>query len=516
MNKMIKKFSHIKNTLCNSQSLFKVYLVGGCVRDILLDYEVNDFDWAVEINKGVSTQEVIDFFEQNGFIKVGKDFPVYLHPKTNEEYSFCRTERKTGIGYTSFDTNIENVSIEEDLLRRDLTINSIAFCPVLQEFHFPLGVTSCLKDIKSKTLRPTSSYFVEDPLRFLRVCRFSAKNGNFKIDFDSFKSFRPENMVKEFKSISKERVVAEMNKAFEYQFSDMFFRNLKELNILQYFFPEVYSMIGLEQPVKHHAEGDVFEHSMWCLREGGRFMSIIKNNKQHSDRVKAFKFACLFHDIGKVYNFKNLQRKLIFNKSLSNEEKIAKLNKEKFYGHDSYDLNKQILSSWYDRYLYPKKYLKFTLKAASTHHFFHNVKNLSDKKIAKFFCDSKYFFHDRNELVDISNVAKCDCFGRICCDSENAKVLNFKQSSKAWKNIYYKNGKFNYTVGEFCPKPNYNYLIDLYDFLNDNKISFTPNKKIINSLFLDNNGKICEEKKNNWIYKQTLKLVKQHLKENER
>ncbi len=149
-----------------------IYKVGGCVRDIILGHKINDYDYVVIDS---SIQEMLD----NGFQKVGSDFPVFLHPKTKDEYALARTERKTGLGYFEFSCETKNVTLKDDLLRRDLTINAIAMdCKnnIIDPFNGQ-------QDIKNKILKPVSDAFKEDPLRLLRVARFKTKLGqDWKID----------------------------------------------------------------------------------------------------------------------------------------------------------------------------------------------------------------------------------------------------------------------------------------------------------------------------------------------
>ena len=183
----------------------KTYLVGGAVRDRLLGVQTKDRDWVVI---GASPSSMAEL----GYRQVGKDFPVFLHPDTKEEYALARTERKTGVGHTAFDFNISSkVTLEEDLERRDLTINAIA------EDHNgnlidPFGG---LSDIKNKLLRHVSEAFIEDPLRVLRVARFYAKLApfGFNISPDTLKLMSDGSHSSELNTLSAERIWQEFNAA---------------------------------------------------------------------------------------------------------------------------------------------------------------------------------------------------------------------------------------------------------------------------------------------------------------
>ena len=149
----------------------RVFLVGGCVRDTLMNKPINDKDYVV-IDSSVEEMKSL------GFTQVGKDFPVFLHPETKDEYALARTERKSGKGYNGFVTSINNITLEDDLARRDLTINSIAYNDITKEFIDPY---EGLSDIYNKVLRHTTKAFKEDPVRVLRLARFSVKFNDFKI-----------------------------------------------------------------------------------------------------------------------------------------------------------------------------------------------------------------------------------------------------------------------------------------------------------------------------------------------
>lgn len=192
----------------------KVYLVGGAVRDELLGLDVNERDWVVV---GSTPEEML----AQGFKPVGKDFPVFLHPKTHEEYALARTERKVAKGYRGFTFHASpDVSLEEDLKRRDLTINAIAKDSKTGEYIDPFRGQ---EDIKSKLFRHVSEAFSEDPVRLLRVCRFSSRFSSFSIQEDTFSLMQDMLKSGEVSALVPERVWQELEKSLGYQSPQLFF-----------------------------------------------------------------------------------------------------------------------------------------------------------------------------------------------------------------------------------------------------------------------------------------------------
>ncbi|MDC9590019.1 CCA tRNA nucleotidyltransferase [Xenorhabdus sp. XENO-10] len=231
----------------------KVYLVGGAVRDQLLGLPVIERDWVVV---GGNPEALLS----QGYQQVGKDFPVFLHPKTHEEYALARTERKSGQGYTGFTCYADpDVTLEEDLLRRDLTINAIAQTPkgeLIDPYH---GAN----DLKNRILRHVSTAFSEDPLRVLRLARFAARFAH--LDF----SIAPETqaliaeMVSsgELSSLTPERVWRETEKALTSQSPQVYFQILRDCGALAVLFPEIDNLFGV--PLLEHDAG---LHSLQVLR----------------------------------------------------------------------------------------------------------------------------------------------------------------------------------------------------------------------------------------------------------
>lgn len=207
----------------------KTYLVGGAVRDKLLRRKIKERDWVVV---GATLQEML----ARGFKQVGRDFPVFLHPKTHEEYALARTERKTGKGYTQFQCYFDpSVTLEEDLKRRDLTINAIAQT-VNGKLIDPYGG---IKDLKQKILRHVSAAFAEDPVRILRVARFAARFGDFKIHPQTNALMRHMLHQGEVDALVPERVWQELERALKEPHPERFFMVLKNCGVLKKLFPEI-------------------------------------------------------------------------------------------------------------------------------------------------------------------------------------------------------------------------------------------------------------------------------------
>lgn len=258
----------------------QIYLVGGAVRDSLLNLKVYDRDWLVV---GATAEQML----AQGYQQVGKDFPVFLHPDSKEEYALARTERKAGVGYHGFDVFADpSVSIEEDLLRRDLTINAMAQSAdgtIVDPYNGQ-------KDLQDRLLRHVSPAFSEDPLRVLRVARFGAKLAPFGFQLATETQALMEQMSVsgELDDLTPERVWQEVVKALQTDKPSVFFEVLKSVKALDRLFPELSALIGVEQPVKYHPEGDAWIHTMMVLDAAAQLSGEID-----------IRFAALVHDLGK-------------------------------------------------------------------------------------------------------------------------------------------------------------------------------------------------------------------------
>ena len=256
----------------------KCYVVGGAVRDELLGRPVNDHDWVVV---GATPQEMAD----QGFVPVGKDFPVFLHPVTKEEYALARTERKTAPGYHGFAFHADpGVTLEDDLARRDLTINAMAR-ETDGTLVDPYGGR---RDLADKVLRHVSPAFAEDPVRILRLARFAARFGDFSVAPETQALMRQMVDAGEVEALVAERVWQELSRGLMESRPSRMFEVLRQCGALARLLPEVDRLWGVPQPAEHHPEVDTGVHLMMVLD-----MSATLN------APLTVRFACLGHDLGK-------------------------------------------------------------------------------------------------------------------------------------------------------------------------------------------------------------------------
>jgi len=255
----------------------QAYLVGGAVRDQLLGLTIKDRDWVV-------VASTIEQMIALGYQPVGKDFPVFLHPQTHEEYALARTERKSAPGYKGFIIHADpDVTLEQDLSRRDLTINAIAQDQdgnLIDPYHGQ-------QDIKDKILRHVSPAFVEDPVRVLRIARFAARFG-FSIADETKVLIKQMIAAKELDHLVSERVWQELAKALASPQPSLFFTSLRETGALAIILPEVDQLFGVPQVAKWHPEIDTGIHVMMVIDQAAKL----------SDDI-AVRFAALCHDLGK-------------------------------------------------------------------------------------------------------------------------------------------------------------------------------------------------------------------------
>jgi tRNA nucleotidyltransferase (CCA-adding enzyme) len=259
----------------------KTYLVGGAVRDALLNLPVKDKDWVVV---GASPEEMLS----QGYEQVGRDFPVFLHPETHQEYALARTERKSGSGYTGFVCySAPDVTLEQDLQRRDLTINAIAQ-DEQGRLYDPYGGKA---DLDQRLLRHVSAAFNEDPLRVLRVARFAARFAhlNFVVAEETQALMRWMAESGELNTLTPERVWKETEKALETRNPQVYFQVLRDCGALAVLFPELDNLYGVPAPAKWHPEIDTGIHTLMTLAIAAQLSPDI-----------AVRFATLFHDVGKA------------------------------------------------------------------------------------------------------------------------------------------------------------------------------------------------------------------------
>ena len=256
----------------------QIYIVGGAVRDELLGLPVQDRDYVVV---GATPEEMVRL----GYTPVGKDFPVFLHPDTHAEYALARTERKTARGYKGFQVHASpDVTLEEDLLRRDLTVNAIAQDDQGNIFD-PFGG---MADIKSRIFRHVSPAFAEDPVRILRIARFSARFDDFQVAPETQALMRQMVQNGEVDTLVPERVWQELARGLMEKRPSRMFETLRDCGALAKILPEVDRLFGVPQPEKYHPEIDTGVHVMLVLDyAAARNYSL------------AVRFAALMHDLGK-------------------------------------------------------------------------------------------------------------------------------------------------------------------------------------------------------------------------
>ena len=259
----------------------QVYLVGGAVRDEQLGLSVTERDWCIV---GATPADLVD----QGYQQVGKDFPVFLHPDTGEEYALARTERKTAAGYHGFDFDTSPaVTIEDDLSRRDLTVNAMARDHNGQLIDPFDGVG----DIERRLLRHVSDAFAEDPVRILRAARFAARFAHlgFRIAPETRDLMRRMVADGEADALVADRVWKETEAALAETNPRVFFESLRACGALRVVFREIDALFGVPQPAKWHPEIDTGLHTMMVLEQASRLSTDV-----------ATRFAALVHDLGKA------------------------------------------------------------------------------------------------------------------------------------------------------------------------------------------------------------------------
>lgn len=259
----------------------QIYLVGGAVRDELLGIPVKDKDWVVV---GATPEQLLD----KGYQQVGNDFPVFLHPKTKEEYALARTERKQGTGYNGFVCDFSSdITLEQDLIRRDLTVNAMA----KDEHGALIDPFKGQQDIKNRVLRHVSPAFEEDPLRVFRVARFAARYATkgFTVAPETQALMKRISASGELQNLTAERVWKETARALLEPKPHVYIDLLKTSNALEYWFKELTKLWGIPNPPKWHPEIDSGIHTLMVLEQAAKL----------SDKLTV-RFASLVHDLGKA------------------------------------------------------------------------------------------------------------------------------------------------------------------------------------------------------------------------
>lgn len=301
----------------------KIYLVGGAVRDALLGFAVKDRDWVVV---GASPELLL----KKGFIPVGKDFPVFLHPQTHEEFALARTERKTAPGYHGFQVHAApDVTLEDDLARRDLTINSIAALANYTDLGGRLDIQISMspqdwlgqdllvdpyggqQDLANKVFRHVTNAFREDPVRILRVARLAARFPDFTVAPETLALMRHMVAMGEVDALVAERVWQELAKGLMEKTPSRMFDVLRDCSALERLLPEVNRLWGVPQRADYHPEIDTGVHLM-----------MVMDMSAHLGATLPVRVACLFHDLGKATTPPEM-----LPRHLGHEERSAKILK---------------------------------------------------------------------------------------------------------------------------------------------------------------------------------------------
>lgn len=386
----------------------QTFLVGGAVRDTMMGLEPKDRDYVVV---GTTHEEMV----AAGFEKVGADFPVYLHPQNGDEYALARRERKTGTGYLGFTSEFSaDVTLEEDLGRRDLTVNSMAMFVTHDEQEMLANKDKWLvdpysgyEDLQNKVLRHTSDAFREDPVRVLRLARFRARLGS---DW----SVAPETvslvsqMAKSgvLNELTSERVWKEMSRALMEPHPRLFFDTLLETDALHVVFPEVYRLKTALEARRWHPEGDAFEHTMLVLTQAAEF-----------DFPLEIRYACLMHDLGK---------------GITPRDKMPK-----HYGHDVNGV--PLVESFSNRLTVPSKMRDRAMKATRYHMYLHKLHTLNAKTFVKMF-DDMNALNDTHSVTILYCVGVCDERGRLGSENNNFDHLSLlTQKFHAYQSVKFAN-----------------------------------------------------------------------------
>ena len=260
----------------------RIYLVGGAVRDQLLGLPAGDRDWVVV---GSTPEDMA----ARGYLPVGRDFPVFLHPGTREEYALARTERKSGRGYRGFTLHAApDVTLQEDLARRDLTINAIAVSPDWTPAGEVFDPYNGVADLRARVLRHVTSAFREDPVRILRVARFAARFADFSVAPETMQLMREMVDSGEADHLVPERVWQELSRGLMQAAPSRMFEVLRACGALAVLLPEVARLWGVPQRAEYHPEVDTGVHLMMVLDMAARLQAPLP-----------VRFACLTHDLGK-------------------------------------------------------------------------------------------------------------------------------------------------------------------------------------------------------------------------
>ncbi|MGA7822851.1 MAG: multifunctional CCA addition/repair protein, partial [Steroidobacteraceae bacterium] len=354
----------------------RVYLVGGAVRDRLLGLPVRERDWVVV---GAEPGEL----ERAGFLAVGREFPVFLHPQTREEYALARLERKTAPGYRGFSTQFSpDVTLEEDLRRRDLTINAMAESDG-GELIDPYGGQA---DLAARVLRHVSDAFAEDPVRILRVARFAARFADlgFEVADETLALMRRMTESGEVSALVPERVWQETERALGEAHPQVFFETLRACGALAVIYPEIDALFGVPQPPRWHPEIDTGVHVMLAVRYAAR-----------SGASTAVRFAALTHDLGK-----------------------ARTPRERWPSHHGHEeAGVPLIEALASRLKVPGAYRDLAILAARTHTLVHRALELRAATVLKLLEDADAFRRPER-FAELLVACEADARGRTGLEAE--------------------------------------------------------------------------------------------------
>lgn len=404
----------------------KIYLVGGAVRDRLLNYAVKERDWVVV---GASPEDLLTL----GYRQVGRDFPVFLHPKTKEEYALARKERKTGKGYYGFECeSSKQVTLEEDLMRRDLTINAIAtdeFGNLIDPFHG-------LEDLQKKLLRHVSPAFAEDPVRVLRVARFAARYHHLGFKVAAETNHLMYLMVKngELQHLLAERVWQEFASSLKEKNPEIFISTLRACDALSQIFPEINLLFGVPNPAVHHPEIDSGIHTLFTLKA-----AVILSTEP------MLRFAALVHDLGKAQ---------------------TPLNQwPSHHGHEERGVD--IIDKFCKRLRVPTAWRKFAIMVSRHHLHIHRIAEMKASTIVRILEETDAF--RRPKLFEQLLLV---CEADACGKGENLKIS------------YHQADKWRYIITE-CNKISVQSIISQGYKGKDIKQELTLSRKACSQLILD-------------------------------
>jgi tRNA nucleotidyltransferase (CCA-adding enzyme) len=356
----------------------QVYTVGGWVRDQLLGrpHAADDRDWVVV---GSTPEQMVAL----GFRPVGRDFPVFLHPQTHEEYALARLERKVAPGYRGFTTQFSpEVTLEQDLKRRDLTINAMAESEA-GELIDPYGGRA---DLAAGVLRHVSDSFTEDPVRVLRAARFAARFAarGFRIAEETMQLMRRMSASGEVNALTAERVWQETERALAEEHPEVFFATLRDSGVLKVIYPEIDALYGVPQPPKWHPEIDTGVHVMLALAYAAR-----------SRASTTVRFAVLMHDLGKALTPRELW--------------------PKHHGHE--EAGVPLIEALADRLRVPGTHRELAILAAREHTLVHRALELRPETVLKLLqeCDA---FRRPERFAELLQACEADARGRTGFEAE--------------------------------------------------------------------------------------------------